>query len=299
MRKLLYLLLVVLSGLMQSCQSYSDGRLLKKFLSRFNAEEYSCAASYVYPGDRMNVAFFAEEVKKLAPSAFVKLDGYHTEEIGDERFINATLKWENATPALLNYFNSIGYPLNKNGEQSVKLKVRDTNDGEMISFVWGVPDVLSDNLWCASLKEDSNNKTPKEVNIYDAPTKKANVVGKMEHKLIVTHEDDDNWLSVYEVDKNGDIHKSYIKKSEDISLDQSAYFTMGIFDSMGLILALVIIIVIIVPIYYLGSISSTIFSSIPVAGPLIIIGLFLFILYIIYQLLEKILFELFIINLPY
>jgi hypothetical protein len=299
MRKsFLYVLLIALTGLLQSCQGYSDGRMLKKFISRFNAGEYSCAAAYVYPGDRMNLAFFAKEVKKLAPNAFVKLEDYDTEKTGEDRYIDATLKWENATPALETYFRTIGYPLNKEGTQKVKLRVRDTNDGETISFAWGIPNVLSDNLWIASTAE-KDGKPLKEVALYDSPSEKANVVSKMEHDLIVQQEGESNWLPVYEVDNNGNVKKSYMQKSEDITLDRTAYFTMGIFDSMGLILALIIIIVIAVPVYFLGSIAQSIFSLNPLLGVVICIGLILGVLYVIYQLLEKILFELFIINLPY
>lgn len=294
----LYLLLMVLMGLLQSCQSYSDGRMLKKFISRFNAGEYSCAAAYVYPGDRMNLAFFAKEVKKLAPNAFVKLESYDTEETGEDRYIDATLKWENATPALQTYFRTIGYPLNNAGIQKVKLKVRGTNDGETISFVWGIPNVLSDNLWIASV-EEKDGKPLKDVNLYDSPSENAKKVGKMEHDVIVQQEGESKWLPVYEVDNNGNVKKSYMQKSKDVKVDRSAYFTMGIFDSMSLILALIIIIVIAVPVYYLGSIAQSVFSANPLLGIVICIALILGVLYVVYQLLEKILFELFIINLPY
>lgn len=283
---------------MQACQSYSDGRMLKKFISRFNAEEYPSAAAYIYPGDRMNVAFFAKEVKKNAPNTFIKLEDFESEQIGEDRFIKATLKWENTTPALLNYFNSVGYPLDKDGRQQVRLKVRDTNDGETMSFVWGIPDVLSDNLWIASV-DKKDGKPVKEVPLYDSPSAKAKKISNMEHDLIIAQEGEGEWMTAYEVDNDGNVEKSFLRKTNDVSLDRTAYFSMGIFDSMGLILALVIIIVIIVPIYYLGSISSSIFASLPVAGPVVCIVLFLGILYVIYQLLEKILFELFIINLPY
>lgn len=299
MRKtILYVLLLTLTGLLQSCQGYSDGRMLKKFISRFNAGEYSCAAAYVYPGDRMNLAFFAKEVKKLAPNAFVKLEDYDTEKSGEDRYIDATLKWENATPALQTYFRTIGYPLNNEGIQKVKLKVRDTNDGETISFVWGIPNVLSDNLWIASV-EEKDGKPLKDVNLYDSPSENAKKVGKMEHDLIVQQEGESNWLPVYEVDNNGNVKELYMQKSKDVTLDRTAYFTMGIFDSMSLILALIIIIVIAVPVYFLGSIAQSIFSANPLLGILICIALILGVLYVVYQLLEKILFELFIINLPY
>lgn len=283
---------------MISCQSYSDGRMLKKFISRFNAGEYSCSAAYVYPGDRMHIAFFAKEVKTLAPNAFIKLIDYKTEGKGDDRKIIATIKWDNTTPALLKYFNSVGHPLDSNGNQVVELKIRDTNDGETLSFVWGIPDVLSDNLWIASV-EKKDDKPIKITNIYTEPSTKSKNLGEMDHDLIVGEENESGWMPVYQVNRDGEITKAYIQNSEGIKLDRTAYFTLGIFDSIGVILALVIIIVIIVPLFYLRSVIEGIFLRLPIAGPIIIIGLIFLILYVIYQLVEKILFELFIINLPY
>lgn len=287
-------LLVIFS----SCQSYSDGRMLKKFVSRFNAGEYSCSATYVYPGDRMHIAFFAKEVKTLAPNAFIKLIDYKTEGKGDDRKIIATIKWDNTTPALLKYFTSIGHPLDSNGNQVVELKVRDTVDGETLSFVWGIPDVLSDNLWIASV-EKKDDKPIKTTNIYLEPSTKAKNLGEMDHDLIVGEESENGWMPVYQVDRSGEITKAYIQNSEGIKLDRTAYFSLGIFDSIGVILALVIIIVIIVPLFYLRGVIESIFQGLPIVGPIIIIGLIFLILYVIYQLIEKILFELFIINLPY
>lgn len=279
-----------------SCQSYSDGRMLKKFISRFNANEYSCAAAYVYPGDQMNLAFFAKEAKTLAPSSFIKLLDYKTEGKGDDRYIAATLKWHNTTPALRKYFNSIGAPLDSKDCQKVKLKVRDTNDGETLSFIWGVPGVLSDNLWIASV-EEKDGKPVKSVGIYSEPSSKSKKIMEMDHDLIVGQEDDNGWMPAYQVTKDGDITTTYIKK-DDVNLDRTAYFTLGIFDSMSVIVALVVIIIIIVPLFMFHSAIESLFT-LPIYGPIICIVLLLGLIYIIYQLLEKILFELFIINLPY
>lgn len=297
MKRLVKFLVGLMAILMlQSCQSYSDGRMLKKFISRFNAEEYACASSYVYPGDRMNLAFFAEEAKTLAPSTFIKLEDYKTENKGEERFIKATLKWENATPALRTYFRSVGAPLDSRDRQTVNLKVRDTNDGETLSFIWGVPGVLSDNLWIASV-EEKNDQPVKSVNIYSEPSSKSEVTGKIDHDLIVGIEDEEGWMPAYQVTKDGEVVTSYIQKNE-VDLDRTAYFTLGIFDSMSLIVALIIIIAIIVPLFMFHSVIQSLFE-LPIGGPVVSIGLILGLIYVIYQLLEKILFEMFIINLPY
>lgn len=297
--KSLFFIFTIFIIALTSCQSYSDGRMLKKFISRFNAEEYSCAAAYIYPGDRMNLAFFAKEAKTLAPNSIIKLQDYKTEGKGDERYITATLKWLNVTPALKSYFDSIGAPLDNKDCQKVKLKVRDTNDGETLSFIWGIPGVLSDNLWIASVEkeEDEDGKPIKEVDIYSQPSLKSKKLGKFDHDLIAGPEDDDGWRPVYQVTKDGDVTISYIQ-TNDVKLDRTAYFTLGIFDSMSVIVALIIVVVIIVPLFMFHSVIESLFS-LPTVGPIVCIVLILGLIYIIYQLIEKILFELFIINLPY
>lgn len=297
--KTLFTHLLVLSVmlLLQSCQSYYDGRMLKKFISRFNAEEYASAATYVYPGDRMNVAFFANEVKTLAPHAFIKLEDYNTEKSDDSRYIKATLKWENTTPALLTYFNNIGHPLDADGKQTVDLQIRDTNDGETITFPWGIPNVLSENLWIATKKDDGKSESH-PIELYSTPSAEANAADKTNKDLIVGQEDDAGWRPAYQVTKDGELITYYIPKDSDIVLDRTAFFHLGIFDSVGVILALVLIIVIVAPFFLLRGVIEAIFSS-SIIGPFIVVALILAAFYAIYQLLEQILFELFIINLPY
>lgn len=296
--KIITILCFIMAIFFQSCQSYSDGRILKKFISRFNAEEYASAATYIYPGDRMNLAFFDKEIKKLAPHAYIKLLDYKTEKSKDDRFIKAKIQWVNCTPDLMNYFKSINHPVNPDGIQEVNLKIRETVDGETISFVWGIPNVLSDNLWIASVKEE-DDKPVSKIEIYSEPSIKSKKEGELDKSVIVGKINDDGWMPVYQVNNQGVIYTSYIQENTDFSLDRTAYFSLGIFDSMSVILALIIIIVIIVPLYYSSSIISSIFSGLPVVGPIVCIVLILGIIYVIYQLLEKILFELFIINLPY
>lgn len=297
-KTLLFLFLIVVTGLVQSCQSFSDGRMLKKFISRFNEEEYASAAAYVYPDDRMNVAFFANEVKNLAPHTFIKLEDYETKEKGENRYIVAKIKWENTTSALLNYFNNIGHPLNTNGEQTVELKIRETNDGETISFPWGIQNVLSENLSIAHkrAKEDSTNR--ESIQLYASPSFESTMIEATTRDLIVGKADNNGWIPAYTVTTNGDPVTCYFPYDTQIYRDNTAFFHLGIFDSIGVVLALVIIIAILAPFFLLRGVIEAIFSS-SMSGPIIVLGLVLAALYVIYQLLEQILFELFIINLPY
>ena len=284
--------------LLQSCQGYSDGRMLKKFVSRFNAAEYASAASYVYPSDRMNVAFFAKEVITLAPNTFIEIEDYETVESGEERYIKASIKWENTTPALMAYFNSIGLPVDKDGRQTIALRVRDTNDGETIAFPWGIPNVLPENLWIASAEKKEGKKEETTIKLYADSSAKSEVLEQTTKSLIVGQENGTGWRPAYQVTKDGCLITSYISPNTSISLDRTAYFHLGIFDSLGVILALVILIVIVVPFLLLHGVIEAIFTS-SMYGPIIVVGLILVLLYVVYQLLEQILFGLFIINLPY
>ena len=73
---------------------------------------------------------------------------------------------------------------------------------------------------------------------------------------------------------------------------------MDLFESFGLLVAVVILVVLGFVVVYGHALIQALFS-IPLLGWLLAVGLILGLLYTIYQLLEKILFELFIINLPY
>ncbi len=291
------ILVMGITLMLQSCQSYSDGRMLKKFISRFNAAEYASAATYVYPGDRMNVAFFAKEVKTLAPHTFIKLEDYDTEGSGEGRFIKAKLKWENTTPALKSYFNNIGLPLDADDKQVVSLKIRDTNDGETLTFPWGIPNVLTENLWIAN-KTEKDNSGNVPIQLYTAPNAKAKTAEKTDKSIIVGEEDNAGWRPAYKVSKDGELITYYIPKDNSINLDRTAFFHLGIFDSVGVIIAMIILIVIVVPFILLRGVIASLFTG-SVYGPLIVVALILVVIYVIYQLLEQILFEMFIINLPY
>ncbi|MDE5689716.1 MAG: hypothetical protein K2I38_03355, partial [Duncaniella sp.] len=100
------------------------------------------------------------------------------------------------------------------------------------------------------------------------------------------------------VTKDGELITYYIPKDSSINLDRTAFFHLGIFDSIGVIIAVIILIVIVAPFFLLRGVIESIFSN-SMYGPFIVVGLILGALYVIYQLLEQILFEMFIINLPY
>lgn len=165
MNKLIrFCLYVIALCILTSCQSYSDGRMLKKFLSRFNHKEYASASTYIFPADRMEFALFAKQVKPLAPDAMIELEDYDKEGDGEDRKIVAKLKWTNATPALKSYFQLIGLPIDSNNLQTVRIPIRKTNDGETMSFLWPNPKLANEKLSEADI-EKKDGKPVKSISI--------------------------------------------------------------------------------------------------------------------------------------
>lgn len=284
--------------LLSSCQSYSDGRMLKKYLSRFNHKEYASASTYIFPAERMEFALFVNQVMPLAPDALVELEDYDTEGHGENRKIVAQLKWTNATPPLKSYFQNIGLPIGADNIQTVQIPLRKTNDGESMSFLWLNPKLAEEKLSKASI-EKKDSKPVKSITIYSEPSSSAKKIGTFDESVIVGEESDQGWFKIYKVDKEGNISNSYFKNDAVISTDSSAFFHLGLLDSLGLIVAIIVIVIVIAIVFLLCGPLSSILNGIPWAGPIILICLVLGGLYIIYQMLEKILFEMFIINLPY
>lgn len=287
--KCLGLLAVILLSLC-SCSSLSEGRRLKKFVSRFNADEYACASTYIYPDDRMQLAFFANEVKDKVPNAFIEIEDYEVED----NYIVAKLKWKNANDFLRNYFSNIGMPLEEGDVLVDTFNIKETVDGNCFSFNWGSPELNTEKLRLASISAENVER----MNIRAAAGKNSQIIGKLEKGDNILIEDNGKgWSCCFLVNDNSQVQKGYIYTA-NMSVKESAFFTLGIFDSMGLLVALIVIVVICVPLFYLRGVVESIMQS-GCFGMGACVALLLGLLYVIYQLIEKILFELFIINLPY
>ena len=284
----------ILLGLMMisfsSCSSYSNERKLKKFISRFNMEEYASASTYIYPESKLQLAFFANEVRKKAPNAFVKID-YCTAE--DDEVI-ATLKWVNANDFLRNYFANIGKKLNAEDAFVDKIKVKETVNGPRLVFNWGCPFINTEKLKLARITFENVER----MNIRSGAGKNYKVIGNLARGDDILIDNSENgWSRCYQVDDEGQVQVGYIY-TKDMLITESAFFSLGIFDSMSLFVAVIVIVVICLPLVYLRATVIAMMQGgcLPMT---IAVVLVLGLLYVFYHLLEKILFELFIINLPY
>lgn len=287
--KFFVVLTLVVSSLC-SCTSLNNDRRLKKFVSRFNAEEYACASTYIYPDDRMHLAFFANEVREKVPNAFIEIEDSETKD----GYVVAKLKWKNANDFLRKYFANIGKPLSENDVLIDTIRVKETLDGVCFSFDWGSPDLNTKKLKLASITEENVER----MNIRTGAGKGARIIGKLEKGDNILIEDDGKgWSRCYQVNNESKVQAGYIY-SANMSIKESAFFSLGIFDSMSLLVALIIVVVICVPLFFLRGVVESIMNS-GCVGMSACVLLLLGLIYVVYQLIEKILFELFIINLPY
>lgn len=283
------LLAIVLLSLC-SCTSFNNDRRLKKFVSRFNAKEYACASTYIYPDDRMQLAFFANEVRKKVPNAFVEIEDSETKD----GYLVAKLKWKNANEFLRSYFANIGKPLSETDVLIDTIRVKETLDGDCFSFDWGSPNLNTEKMKMASITEENVER----MNIRAGAGTGSRIIGILEKGDNILIEDDGKgWSRCYQVNNESKVQTGYIYTA-NMSVKESAFFSLGIFDSMSLLVALIIIVAICVPLFFLRGVVESIMNS-GCVGMSACVLLLLCLIYVIYQLIEKVLFELFIINLPY
>ncbi|MDR2027271.1 MAG: hypothetical protein LBQ01_06920 [Prevotellaceae bacterium] len=201
---------------------------------------------------------------------------------------------KNTSPFFENYMHNLNMLDNDNRIVDTIL-VKETGNGSRITFDWAK--VRGENLYLASISGQSQVSS---LTIHSGKSEKNDTIGKLiRNKRIVIDEysDDPDWVQCFTIDHKCNIVQGYIKKSP--AMEKSfLFFNLGIFDSLSLLVTMIILVIIAFPIFYIGSIVQALLN-IPSIGIFICIGLILGLVYTVYQLLENILFELFLINLPY
>lgn len=288
-----FLFFIILTFILTSCNN--DIRNLKKFESRLNAEEYSCAAVYLYEGDLPNYSFFINEIRDENSNLMIKLN--KSEEITDDGLeaIVADFELVNASSKTINYFKNIGYDIANDSFRDT-IRIRQTAEGDRLSFNWGLKTTEENHYRLASIVGEE----VETLNIRSIPSIKGRIIRKFEkgHDILIDNLDTEgNWRHCYWVNNDGDISDGYIY-ANNLGTSDSSFLDLGLFDSMTLTVAVIVLVVIVV-FFVFGSSLFGMIAGIPGVGIIIIIAAILGFIYTIYQLLEKILFELFIINLPY
>ena len=158
------------------------------------------------------------------------------------------------------------------------------------------------NIEDISVEMNSENMENEEItpttNSISVP--QGNIIGKLtKNKKIVidAYSEDPDWVQCFTIDHTCRIVKGYIKK-DDALVKNSLFFSLGIFEGLSLLIALIILVVIAFPIIYIGSIVDALFGR-GVGGIVFCVAMILGLIATAYMLLENILYELFLINLPF
>jgi hypothetical protein len=295
---LIILIFCLLSTILfQGCSN--DGLLIKKFVKRMNAREVNAASKYIYPGDHANLYFFNTEVFEKTPNLLLKLKEKKDIEINGQKGVAVKIECKNVSPFFVNYMSNLN-KLDSNNYIVDTIFVKETDNGNKITFDWST--IKGENLYLANIREETDGKKNRvsTLNIRSGKGKNNEVIGQLKrgNKIVVDeYSDDPEWFQCFIIDYKCNIIQGYIKKSPDL-VKKSLFFSLGIFDSFGLLLAVVIIVILAFPIIYMHNIVEALWN-IPTVGIVLTIVLILGLIYTVYQLLENILFELFLINLPY
>jgi hypothetical protein len=272
------------------CSCSNDGRLVKKFIKRMNAKEVNAASKYIYPADHANLYFFNEEVFKKTPNLLLKLIDKKNIEVDGQPGVTVKIECKNTSPFFVNYMKKLNL-LNNNNFIVDTIFVKETDKGDKITFGWAK--IKGENLYLASTQYSTWD-------IHSGKGEKSAIIGKWtpDKKIVIDeYSENPNWVQCFTIDHQCNIVQGYIKKNSDIEKDL-LFFSLGIFDGLSLLVAIIILIGIAFPIFYISSIVQALLN-IPNGGIFVCIALILGLIYIVYQLLEIILFELFLINLPY
>jgi len=281
------------------CSCSNDGRMVKKFIKRVNAKEVNAASKYVYPADHASLYFFNKEVLEKTPNLLLKLTEKENVMVNGQKGVAVKIQCKNVSQFFVNYMQNLNM-LDENNCIVDTILIKETEKGDKITFRWAK--IQGENLYLASIREDQENIQTKitSLNIRSGKSEKSEIIGKLEmnNKIVIDeYSEDPDWVQCFTIDRLCNIVQGYIKKSPALKRD-SLFFSLGVFDGLSLLVAVIVLVVIAFPLLYIGSLVDMLFSR-GIGGMIICIALILGLIYTVYQLLENILFELFLINLPY
>ena len=198
--------LLLLLSVICLCSCSTEERLLKKFASRLSMKEYDAASLYVSPQDRMQFAFFVREAYSKAHPK-LKVVECRLVESTETPYLEAALQWENINPELLDYFNSIGHPTDAKGMQTERFYIMD----DKLLFPWGIPDVKGADMRLYSIAESSRVGS---MNIRaKASVKSAKIATMPKGGSIMANGStryNKDWLRGYWVEHGGALRSGYI-----------------------------------------------------------------------------------------
>lgn len=276
-----------------SCNS--DTRLVKKFVKRINAGELNASSEYIWPEDHTKLYVFYMKYlnnKKLTSLEYEDGDDF---SIGDKNYVVAQFKCNNCDSAIINYFAEKD---KYDGEFIIDtFEIKTAHDQDYLSLNWSWDESkISKNL---KFYEDTSNI----IKLRNKPNLKSPVEITIEkNEKILVDEDYINpeWEKALIIDDESSTSIKYFRSKKTNIKSDVSFLNLGLMEGMSIILIALIAIfcfVIAFPLLLVG-----LFRGGGGGGVIAIVFLFTLIVivfYIGYQFLEKFIFEVFLINLPY
>jgi len=270
-----------------------DKREVKKFFKRLNAREVNSAASYIVHDDQANLYYFNNQYWSGNGTSDFEILEMERQMIGEKPCVIVKLKCNNCSDDLLTSFKN----KNKLSENIITdtIFVKKINGDKYLSFdLGGFNPQLAKVLRLAQVKSNS-------VNIRYGPGIGYSIISTLKKSDEVTIDDgfiNSEWRKCIFTDERGEVNVGYIASSLT-EIKEISYFELGWFGKLGLLVASIIALVVLIVVFPL--MLTTIFRT---AGDnavfaLILFGVLIAIVLLTYEIIEGVLFELFLINLPF
>lgn len=276
--------------LLSSCNS--NERRVKKFIKRLNAREINSASKYLWPEDHASLFVFNERF--LKNDELTTFDIKELESDENTEAVTATIDLLNAKEGLKAYFDSLGL-LNEN-KLTLTFIPRKTQDANYISIQFPWDDCkLPSNLKRSNIQSEALNLRSGPGLGYPVQY----VAEQNEDLLIDADYANNGWRKGFIFSENGSAQTLYFssKLSDE---EKISFFTLGYFGTVSIILLGIFGIIVwflVYPLVLFGGIFRAAGEAPQMA--LILFALMVGSMFFTYQLLENMLFELFLINLPY
>ena len=282
--------IVILFILVCSCNS--NERRVKKFIKRLNAREINSASKYVWPEDHASLFIFNERF--LRNDELTTFDILELKSDENNEVVTATFELLNAKENLKAYFDSLGWL--KENKLTLTFVPRKTQEADYVSIQFPWDDCkLPSSIKKSSVQADRLNLRSGPGLGYSVKR----VAEQNEELLIDANYKNNNWRKGFIFNDQGQSETYYfsINWSDEKEI---SFFTIGYFGTISLIMLGIIGIVVwflVYPLVLFGGIFRA--ASEAPSMALILLALMVGSMYFTYQLLENMLFELFLINLPY
>lgn len=286
MKNLFFILLIPF--LLISCNS--NERKAKKFFTRINAKEINSASKYIWPEDIKKLYVFNKVFLEGNELINFELEEAKSIEENGKKYLDIKIKCLNFTPALTNYFDSLG--VIKGDIITDRFEIKKANDIDYITFNWNLSNIPS-NLALSEINAE-------ELNLRTGPGENFKVVSTLKkYNQILIDEDykNENWNKGIIFIENRIPNDVFFSKKYSENKEIS-FFTLDYFGQLsGILICIVALIcfIVVYPILIVGAFRTG--GEAPKAA-LVLFLLIIGSLYFTYQLLENTLFELFLINLP-